>query len=105
MALAKEYMESIYQFYYRKISTLDFIWEEILMKFVYSSEKNEAIIEHEDTVFKKYSKICKNYESAFKELDCILKLEQIWSTSRKKIKLEKWAISFYEESFSKTKIP
>lgn len=75
------------------------------MKFVYSSEKNEAIIEHEDTVFKKYSKICKNYESAFKELDCILKLEQIWSTSRKKIKLEKWAISFYEESFSKTKIP
>ncbi|NLE06125.1 MAG: hypothetical protein GX638_15165, partial [Crenarchaeota archaeon] len=64
-----------------------------------------TIIEHENTTFKKYSRICEKHESDFKELGCILKLEQIWSNSRKKIKLEKWGISFYEESFSKTRIP
>ena len=45
----------------------DVIWEAILMKFVYTSDKDEEIIEHETKMLEKYSDILDSYRAIFEQ--------------------------------------
>ncbi|MFR6065423.1 MAG: hypothetical protein ACLUH5_05185 [Eubacterium sp.] len=47
--------------------------------FIYTPEKSEKIINHEEQMFKKYSDIIDEYKNLFKEHNCTLKTGLIWT--------------------------
>ena len=52
---------------YRTFSLLGIICEEILMKFVYTSDKDDEIVKHEKIMLEKYSNILDFYRNRRKE--------------------------------------
>lgn len=48
------------------------------MKFVYDASKIQSIINHEDIMFEKYSKIISSYLSLFDQYDCSLEVRLFW---------------------------
>ncbi len=66
---------------YRTFSLLGIICEEILMKFVYTSDtsdKDDEIVKHEKIMLEKYSNILDSYRAIFKEYNCSLKVGYGW---------------------------
>ena len=69
---------------YRTFSLLGIICEEILMKFVYTSDKDDEIVKHEKIMLEKYSNILDSYRAIFKEYNCSLKVGYGWENFLKK---------------------
>ena len=63
---------------------LGIICEEILMKFVYTSDKDDEIVKHEKIMLEKYSNILDSYRAIFKEYNCSLKVGYGWEKFQKK---------------------
>ena len=51
------------------------------MKFIYDERISQRIIDHEDIMLEKYSKIISGYSSLFDQYDCSLDVELFWSDS------------------------
>lgn len=78
MALAAKHMESKNRWNYRSFDSVDIIWKEILMKFIYTSDKDDEIVKHEKIMLEKYSNILDSYRAIFKEYNCSLKVGYGW---------------------------
>ena len=69
---------------YRTFSLLGIICEEILMKFVYTSDKDDEIVKHEKIMLEKCSNILDSYRAIFKEYNCSLEVGYGWENFLKK---------------------
>lgn len=49
------------------------------MKFVYSPQINQTIIEYEDKILKEFEVIAQGYESVFAQYNCSIKVGQWWN--------------------------
>jgi len=59
-----------------------------MIRFIYTAEKKQTIIEHEEEMLKKYSEVVDVYAAAFAQYNCILKVELGWSNFLKKYNTE-----------------
>ena len=69
---------------YRTFSLLGIICEEILIKFVYTSDKDDEIVKHEKIMLEKCSNILDSYRAIFKEYNCSLEVGYGWENFLKK---------------------
>ncbi len=59
-------------------NSLDAVWEETLMKFVYDVSKEPLIINHEHRMLETYSKIISSYSPLLKQYNCSFKVGLFW---------------------------
>lgn len=72
---------------YRHIRTFEKIVKNyfvILMKFVYTSDKDDEIVKHEKIMLEKCSNILDSYRAIFKEYNCSLEVGYGWENFLKK---------------------
>ena len=84
MALAAKHMESKNRWNYRSFDSVDIIWKEILMKFIYTSDKDDEIVKHEKIMLEKYLDILDSYRAIFEQYNCSLKVGCGWENFLKK---------------------
>lgn len=53
--------------------------KQILDSFIYTTQKDNSIIKHEELMLKKYSDIIDEYKEPFKKYNCSLKIGHIWT--------------------------
>ena len=63
---------------------MDIVWEEILMRFIYTPNRTDIIVEHEIMMLKEYSKIISKYSDMFAQYGCSLNVGCVWNNSLKK---------------------
>ena len=54
------------------------------MKFIYTPNKTDIIVEHENSMLKEYSRIINNYSDMFAQYGCCLEVGCIWNNCLKK---------------------